>query len=98
METGIPHLPAANGTSLGQNYPNPFSGATVFPYRIDKAGEVSFRVLDFSGRELKRIHQGMITPGSHELQFNAEQFPGGIYYLQMETGGLTHTRKMIIAR
>jgi hypothetical protein len=98
VETGIPDLTAANGTSLGQNYPNPFSGATVFPYRIDKAGAVSFRVLDFSGRELKRIHQGMKTPGSYELPFSAEQFPGGVYYLQMETGGLTHTRKMIIAR
>ncbi len=98
IETGISDWHAGFSDNLGQNYPNPFSSSTIFPYHVDKEGEVTFRVLDFSGRELNLIHQGLKVPGSYELQFSSGQFSSGIYYLQMQTDEKTSTRKMIIVK
>lgn len=98
VETGILNRLAGTSANLGQNYPNPFSNSTIFPYHVDKAGDVTFRVLDISGRELKLIHEGLKAPGSYELQFSSDRFASGIYYIQMKADELTNTRKMIIAK
>lgn len=96
VETGIFNRLIGSSSDLGQNYPNPFSSITIFPYHVGKAGEVTFRVLDISGRELKLISEGMKAPGDYELQFSSDRFSSGIYYFQMKTDELTNTRKMII--
>jgi hypothetical protein len=98
IETGILNQPALNSTDLGQNYPNPYSSATIFPYHVGKAGNVTFRILDISGRELKLISEGMKAPGTYELRISSDQFSSGIYYFQMKTDEITDTRKMIIAK
>jgi hypothetical protein len=98
VETGILNPLAGTSSDLGQNYPNPFSNSTIFPYHVGKAGNVTFSVLDISGREVKLISEGMKDPGNYELQLSSDQFSSGIYYFQMKTDELTSTRKMIIAK
>ncbi|MFH0758908.1 MAG: LamG-like jellyroll fold domain-containing protein [Bacteroidota bacterium] len=98
VETGILNRPAGSSAGLGQNYPNPFSNSTVFPYHVGKAGEVAFRVFDISGREVKLFSEGLKNPGAYALEFSSDQLSSGIYYFQMKTDELTSTRKMIIAK
>jgi len=52
-----------NIMKLGQNYPNPFSGTTIFPYQVSKSGNVSFRIVDLEGKEIRKIDQGVKSPG-----------------------------------
>jgi hypothetical protein len=83
--------------SLDQNYPNPFSHSTIFPYQIRERGNVSFFILDFSGKEIRMIDSGLKSTGKYNLEINSEKLENGIYFLRMETNQHTITRKMIVA-
>jgi len=95
---GILNKPAANNTDLGQNYPNPVSHSTIFPYTIRKTGDVTFRILDLSGKEIKVINAGVITPGEYKLELNTINMPNGIYNVQMITNQGVSIQKMVIIR
>ena len=83
---------------LGQNHPNPFSNFTDFPYQIQEKGNVSFMILDFSGKEIQLINEGVKSPGKYNLEINSGKLNNGIYFLQMKTDHTTISRKMILAR
>ena len=85
-----------NQSQLGQNYPNPFNSSTVFPYQINKTGQVTFRILDLNGKEIRRIDRGTEAAGKYNLQISSEKLNSGIYFLQMQSDNHTITRKMII--
>jgi len=95
---GISKLQAGRNSDLGQNYPNPFSSITTFPYQVLEKGSVTFRILDLSGKEIERINAGVKTPGEYHLELNAEKLPNGIYNVQMETTRGVSIQKMVIIR
>lgn len=95
IPTGIPDMLESQNLNLGQNYPNPFTEYTTFPYQITESGKVSFRVLDITGKEIRTINEGTKTPGKYSLRLGAERLTSGIYYLQMITNKQTSTRKMV---
>ncbi len=87
-----------NENQLGQNFPNPFSHSTIFPYQIQKSGNVSFQILDLSGNEIRSIDEGVKSPGNYDLEIYSEKLENGIYFLRMKTSEITITRKMIVSR
>jgi hypothetical protein len=89
---------SGNASDLGQNYPNPFSNSTIFPYQIQKAGNVSFRVMDIAGKELRVINEGVLSPGKYNLEIHSGQLKNGIYFLQMKSEQGVITRKMVVAQ
>lgn len=96
--TGI--VPAGR-TSKGlllQNYPNPFSISTTFSYQVETTGNVTFRILDLSGKEIKTVQEGLRTPGSYTLNISGENLQPGMYYVQMISGTTTSVRKMMVIR
>ena len=96
--TGLQQPLVSNADLLGQNYPNPFAINTVFPYTIQAAGNVIFRVLDLTGKQLNVISEGNKTPGNYKLELNTESLVNGIYYLQLITNNQTSVRKMIVSK
>lgn len=95
--TGIFEKPAINNVSiLGQNYPNPFSSQTTFPYELKKAGNVSFRLIDMSGKEIMTVNEGKKAPGQYTYNLDANNLGNGIYYLQMVMDGLQSIRKIVV--
>jgi flagellar hook assembly protein FlgD len=92
-------------TRLEQNYPNPFNPATTIAYELASSGEVSLRIYDILGREIRTLVSGQQEEGRHVVQWDGlgdDQNPvsTGIYYCQLVTtdGGKTRTsvRKMTI--
>lgn len=87
-----------NTSTLGQNYPNPFSASTIFPYQIKETGNVNFRVFDLTGKEINSINAGKKTPGEYKLEIQSQNLKNGIYYLQMITNEDVSTQKMIVSK
>ncbi|MDO9153350.1 MAG: T9SS type A sorting domain-containing protein [Paludibacter sp.] len=87
-----------DASNLSQNFPNPFSNTTIFPYQIEKNENVRFRVLDVSGKEVNVINEGTKMPGQYNLLVNSSNLNNGIYYLQMITSSGVSTRKMIVLK
>jgi hypothetical protein len=96
--TGINPVSRKNGNMLQQNFPNPFSASTTFDYQVESAGDVTFRILDLSGKEIGAVHEGMRTPGSYTFNITGEKLQPGMYYVQMISGTSTSIRKMMVIR
>lgn len=95
---GINTIQAGNYSDLGQNYPNPVVYSTTFPYTVRQTGDVTFRILDINGKEIKRINAGNKTPGEYKLELTSGNLPNGIYNVQMTSSFGFSCQKMIIIR
>lgn len=93
---GVNDLKSSKHSVLGQNFPNPFSGRTTFPYHVTETGSVSFRVFDLAGVEIASINEGVKQPGDYTLELSAEKFGNGVYTLHMISNEHTSVRKMIV--
>lgn len=89
-------LPAAY--MLEQNYPNPFNPMTKLKFQLPKPGFVKLIVYDMLGREVAVLVNEQLNPGTFEVDWNALNYPSGVYFYKLETEGFTETKKMILTK
>ena len=87
-----------NEFSLSQNYPNPFNPTTNFEFQIAKSGFVNLTIYDVMGREIESLVKGDLKPGTYEADWNASNFPSGIYFYTLRTTGYTETKRMVLIK
>ena len=83
---------------LLQNVPNPFHTSSVISYRIDVETEVTLHVYDVSGRRIRSLVEDVQGPGEYRISLAAADFPSGIYFYRLETGGRSLSRRMTVIR
>ena len=82
-----------------RGYPNPFSQSTTIEYTLTEATEVVLTVTDVTGREIKKLVNGASQqPGVHQVIFNAENIPDGVYLYTLDAQGTRKTAKLILQR
>ena len=98
-------LNAARSYSLGldQNYPNPLNPETSITFTIPQRSRVILKVFNVKGELVRTILEGDAEAGEHTIRWNGINEKGarvvtGIYFLRLETGIGTLTRKMVVAR
>jgi type IX secretion system substrate protein len=88
---------------LYQNYPNPFNPVTKITFDIpghfeQRTSNVELIIYDILGREVATLVNEELKPGKYEVEWNAVNYPSGIYYYQLTPGNFTQTRKMILLK
>ncbi len=83
---------------LQQNYPNPFNPFTTIKYNIPSKSFITLKVLDILGREVTTIVSEELSSGNYSQQWDARNYPSGIYYYRLQSGNMTETRKMILLK
>lgn len=73
---------------LSQNYPNPFNPLTVVSYRLQAPSDVSLRVYDMLGREVKSLVSGRQSAGRYKVAWDGTDKAGarvatGVYMYQI---------------
>ncbi len=89
-------LPSA--FNLSQNYPNPFNPTTRIKYQVASIENVSLKVYDALGREIKTLINKPMQPGEYEVEFDATDLPSGVYFYKLSSGSFSQTRKMVLLR
>ena len=87
--------------ALLQNYPNPFNPKTTIKYAVPQSGSVSLVVYDVLGKEIATLLSNeQMEFGEHETQFNASNFPSGVYFyrLNVNDGAFTAMKKMMLLK
>lgn len=90
--------PIANEFKIYQNYPNPFNPITNIKYQIQKAGLVTLKIYDITGREIKILVNEVKYPGSYTVTFNAREFSSGVYFYRIQSGDFVQVKKMILLK
>jgi photosystem II stability/assembly factor-like uncharacterized protein len=84
--------------SLSQNYPNPFNPSTVISYSLPANGPVTLKVYDVLGREVAVLVSGQMSAGGHSVQWNAENYPSGVYFYRLQAGSFVETKKLVFLK
>ncbi len=90
--------------SLSQNYPNPFNPVTNIKFDIPKSGFVKITVFDLLGREITRLVDEQMQPGSYNVDWDASNYPSGVYFYKIIVGGntndgeYTESKKMVLVK
>ena len=87
-----------NGYALDQNYPNPFNPTTNINYSLQKAGHVTLKVYDMTGREIATLVNGRMNAGAHTVTFNASNLSSGVYIYALEANGVRLTNRMTLIK
>jgi photosystem II stability/assembly factor-like uncharacterized protein len=84
--------------SLQQNFPNPFNPSTTFRLSINNSQFVELKVFDLLGREAATLVNEERRAGSYEVLWDASNFPSGVYFYRLRSGGVVETRKMVLLK
>ncbi len=55
-------------------------------------------VYDILGKEVATLVNSKLNPGTYEVDFDAKDLPGGVYFYRLETESFTETKKMLIVK
>ena len=80
------------------NYPNPFSAITTIQFQTPSNTSVSLDVFDQTGKKLSTLINGVLSLGTHQVDFDASLLPAGLYFYQLKVGNYSTTRKMILKK
>lgn len=84
--------------SLGQNYPNPFNPTTKIRFDVQKSGNVEISVYDMLGRKVASLVDQKLSSGIFETEWDASDYPSGIFYYKLTTDGFSETKKMVLLK
>ncbi|MBN8584662.1 MAG: T9SS type A sorting domain-containing protein [Ignavibacteria bacterium] len=92
--------------SLSQNYPNPFNPTTNFEFSIPLLRGVSegrgvfvnLTIYDAMGRVVETLHNGELKSGIYKADWNASNFPSGVYFYRLSAVSFSETKKMILTK
>ncbi len=95
------HVPTAH--ALGEATPNPFNPSTTIAYAIPRAGRVTLRVFDVTGRLVRTLVSGARPAGRHDVTWDGRDAGGravasGAYYYRLDAPGYAATRKMMLIK
>lgn len=84
--------------ALNSNYPNPFNPTTQISYQIPNDGFVNLTVYNSLGQEVAVLVNQHQSIGRYSVQFNAANFPSGIFFYTIKADGFYSVKKMLLLK
>ena len=75
--------------------PNPVSDAATLRFRLPAAGVVRLGVFDSAGRRVADLASGFHEAGFHDVRWDAQRLPAGMYFARLEWNGQSAERKLV---
>ncbi|MFC1724169.1 M1 family aminopeptidase [candidate division KSB1 bacterium] len=96
-----PGIPREFG--LTQNYPNPFNNQTNIRISLENEGNVSLKIYDITGREVRTLFNGAKNRGIYAFTWDGRDnlyklSSSGVYFIRLVTENYSHTIKMIFLK
>ncbi|HUT63519.1 MAG TPA: T9SS type A sorting domain-containing protein [Anaerolineae bacterium] len=83
---------------LSHNYPNPFNAATTIPYKLENDVHVRLSVHNILGQQVALLENSEVQAGYHNIIWNADGLPGGLYLYRLETDEYVTCKAMMLVR
>ena len=79
---------------------NPFIQDILIEYTILKKSSVRLSIYDVSGKEVRILKSGVLTPGTYRIRWKGrdnqgDNMPQGVYFLRMDTKDYKRTLKLV---
>lgn len=102
VEESPTDLPPATFLVSG-GVPNPFRQSTTISIDLPETSTLDARILDATGRLVRRLATGTRGPGRHHITWNGDDEQGrrvasGVYRLRLQTERVTMKRTLVLLR
>jgi hypothetical protein len=99
----IPNAGIPTSFGLDQNYPNPFNPTTTINFALPKAANVSLKVYDVLGREVRTLVNARLNAGYQQVVWDGKnafgtQVASGMYLYRITAGDFVSTKKMMMLK
>ena len=89
--------------TLSQNYPNPFNPTTEVRFQIPETSNVTLRIYDMLGQEVRTLFAGEALRGTYTVQWDGLNGAGtkmssGSYIYRMIAADFVQSKKMILLK
>lgn len=89
--------------SLEQNYPNPFNPETNVRFALPEASNVTLKIYNVLGQEVRTLVNESMTAGVHNTVWNGRdnnnnEVTSGIYIYKIVAGQFVQSKKMILLK
>ena len=101
LDDGLSQVPET--MNLSQNFPNPFNPTTTIQYELSEQNDVSLKIYNMLGREVRELVAKNQQPGNYRVTWDAHDCFGypvsaGIYFYVFKAGNFTATKKMVLLK
>lgn len=84
---------------LEQNYPNPFTNETTITIKIPRLTNVTLKIYDVLGNEIRTILNEVKRAGVYFINFNnVNNLSSGLYFYQLSADNFSKTKPMILLK
>jgi bacterial leucyl aminopeptidase len=92
-----------NEFALYSNYPNPFNPSTTIRYQVAGNSNVSLKIYNILGQEVRTLVKAAQTSGEHTIQWDGKDHTGavvssGIYIYRLQADHFVKSDKMMLIR
>jgi len=89
--------------TLLQNYPNPFNPLTKIRFSIPPVGaqyieSVQLIIYNILGQEVLMLVNEKLKPGIYEVDWDASNYPSGVYFYKLVAEDYNKTMKMVLVK
>ena len=84
--------------ALESAYPNPFNPVTTLNFSLPESQEVMLQVYNLQGRVIETLVNSNIEAGYHSVQWNADNYSSGMYFVKMVAGEYIDTQKLMLVK
>lgn len=84
------------GFEMFPSFPNPTNGVTRVQFRLDRAADVNFDVIDITGKIVYTLDMGTQAPGYNSISVDASEFAAGVYTYTLSVDGERSTDRLMV--
>ena len=88
----------SKGLMLQQNYPNPFNPVTTIGFSLETSSNISLKIFNLAGELTEILAEGYHSPGHYYTQWNAADYPSGIYFYELHADNYSEKRKLVLQK
>ncbi len=84
-------------------FPNPFNPSTVISYQLPVNSQVSLKIYNLLGQEVRTLVNGYETAGTKQITWDGKDNHGntvssGVYIYRLQAGKYCQTRKCLLIK
>jgi photosystem II stability/assembly factor-like uncharacterized protein len=79
-------------------YPNPFNPSTKISFQLPVVSSSSLKIFDITGKEVATLLNEKLNAGTYTVDWNASEFPSGVYFYRLTAEGYGETKRMTLIK
>ena len=79
-------------------YPNPFNPITTLSYTIPSDGIIQLSIYNLAGQQIDNLIHEYKNKGQYSINWNATNYPSGVYFAHMQIEHNVFTQKLILMK